>query len=243
MADKKRPADDPLQEPPEPKRAKPLQTYEGIEATLPIDWYERLAHVFAGKAWRKLCKRLDACEATIFPPKSQTFAAFELTPFEDTRVVILGQDPYHDDGQAHGLSFSVQDGVKIPPSLRNIFKELGKDQPTNGNLEAWAHQGVLLLNTVLTVEAHKAGSHRKWGWEELTDAVIEALNEREEPVVFMLWGNPAKAKKKLITAPQHMVLESVHPSPLSAYRGFFGCGHFKACNAALKELGLAPITW
>lgn len=182
-----------------------------------------------------------------FPPAGQIFRAFDLCPFNKVRVVIIGQDPYHDVNQAHGLCFSVQDGVRIPPSLDNIYKELnrdlGKPIPTTGNLTHWAEQGVLLLNATLTVEAHKAGSHQGKGWEELTDAAIMALNEKREKIVFMLWGSYAQRKGKYIDRRKHLVLEAVHPSPLSAYRGFIGCGHFSQANNYLLQQGLAPIAW
>ena len=182
-----------------------------------------------------------------FPPAGQIFRAFDLCPFDKVRVVIIGQDPYHDVNQAHGLCFSVQDGVKIPPSLDNIYKELnrdlGKPIPTTGNLTYWAEQGVLLLNATLTVEAHKAGSHQGKGWEELTDAAIMALNEKREKIVFMLWGSYAQRKGKYIDRRKHLVLEAVHPSPLSAYRGFIGCGHFSQANNYLLQQGLSPIAW
>ena len=182
-----------------------------------------------------------------FPPAGQIFRAFDLCPFDNVRVVIIGQDPYHDVNQAHGLCFSVQDGVKIPPSLDNIYKELnrdlGKPIPTTGNLTHWAEQGVLLLNATLTVEAHKAGSHQGKGWEELTDAAIMALNEKREKIVFMLWGSYAQRKGKFIDRRKHLVLEAVHPSPLSAYRGCIGCGHFSQANAYLQQHGQTPIIW
>ena len=182
-----------------------------------------------------------------FPPAGQIFRAFDLCPFDKVRVVIIGQDPYHDVNQAHGLCFSVQDGVKIPPSLDNIYKELnrdlGKPIPTTGNLTHWAEQGVLLLNATLTVEAHKAGSHQGKGWEELTDAAIMALNEKRQKIVFMLWGSYAQRKGKFIDRRKHLVLEAVHPSPLSAYRGFIGCGHFSQAKNYLVQQGLSPIAW
>jgi uracil-DNA glycosylase len=182
-----------------------------------------------------------------FPPAGQIFRAFDLCPFDKVRVVIIGQDPYHDVNQAHGLCFSVQDGIPAPPSLVNIYKELnrdlGKPIPTSGNLTHWAEQGVLLLNATLTVEAHKAGSHQGKGWEELTDAAIQALNKQRENIVFMLWGSYAQRKGKYIDRKKHLVLEAVHPSPLSAYRGFIGCGHFSQANNYLQQLGLAPIQW
>jgi uracil-DNA glycosylase len=182
-----------------------------------------------------------------FPPAGQIFRAFDLCPFDKVRVVIIGQDPYHDVNQAHGLCFSVQDGISVPPSLVNIYKELnrdlGKPIPTSGNLTHWAEQGVLLLNATLTVEAHKAGSHQGKGWEELTDAAIMALNEKREKIVFMLWGSYAQRKGKYIDRRKHFVLEAVHPSPLSAYRGFIGCGHFSQANNYLVQQGLMPIAW
>ena len=182
-----------------------------------------------------------------FPPAGQIFRAFDLCPFNRVRVVIIGQDPYHDFNQAHGLCFSVQDGVRVPPSLENIYKELnrdlGKPIPTSGNLTHWAEQGVLLLNATLTVEAHRAGSHQGKGWEELTDAAIQALNNQRENVVFMLWGSYAQRKGQFIDCRRHLVLTAVHPSPLSAYRGFIGCGHFSQANAYLQQHGQIPINW
>ncbi len=183
----------------------------------------------------------------VFPPKEKIFRSLELTPIDSVKCVILGQDPYHDVGQAHGLAFSVNPGVKIPPSLQNIYKELhdelGTYIPDNGFLEKWAKQGVLLLNTVLTVRAHEANSHKGKGWEEFTDSVISEVNKLDTPVVFMLWGKPAQSKKKLLTNPNHLVLETVHPSPLSVYRGFWGCGHFAKCNEFLEANGKTPIDW
>ena len=182
-----------------------------------------------------------------FPPAGQIFRAFDLCPFNRVRVVIIGQDPYHDFNQAHGLCFSVQYGVRVPPSLENIYKELnrdlGKPIPTSGNLTHWAEQGVLLLNATLTVEAHRAGSHQGKGWEELTDAAIQALNNQRENVVFMLWGSYAQRKGQFIDRRRHLVLTAVHPSPLSAYRGFIGCGHFSQANAYLQQHGQTPINW
>ena len=182
-----------------------------------------------------------------FPPAGQIFRAFDLCPFDKVRVVIIGQDPYHDFNQAHGLCFSVQEGVPVPPSLVNIYKEiqrdLGKPIPTSGNLTHWAEQGVLLLNATLTVEAHRAGSHQGKGWEELTDAAIQALNNQRSNIVFMLWGSYAQRKGQFIDRDRHLVLTTVHPSPLSAYRGFIGCGHFSQANAYLQQHGQAPINW
>ena len=182
-----------------------------------------------------------------FPPAGQIFRAFDLCPFDKVRVVIIGQDPYHDVNQAHGLCFSVQDGVPVPPSLVNIYKELqrdlGKPIPSSGNLTHWAEQGVLLLNATLTVEAHRAGSHQGKGWEELTDAAIQAINNQRSNVVFMLWGSYAQRKGQFIDRRRHLVLTAVHPSPLSAYRGFIGCGHFSQANAYLQLHGQTPINW
>lgn len=184
---------------------------------------------------------------TIYPDKNNIFNALKLTPYEEVKVVILGQDPYHGPGQAHGLSFSVQPGIQTPPSLQNMYKELRDDLncfiPNNGYLVPWAKQGVLLLNTVLTVEGGKANSHRKKGWETFTDEVIRKLNERDKPIIFLLWGNNAKEKMSLITNPKHFILTSVHPSPLSATRGFMGCKHFSKTNEILKDLGEKEIDW
>lgn len=188
-----------------------------------------------------------AAGKVIYPPGPDIFNAFDHTPFDKVRVVILGQDPYHGPGQAHGLSFSVQPGVRVPPSLQNIFKEiegsLGIPRPAHGCLTSWADQGVLLLNAVLTVEAGQAGSHQKKGWEGFTDAAIDALNRERDGLVFMLWGSHAQKKGQLIDASRHLVLRSVHPSPLSAHRGFLGCGHFAEANAYLEAEGEAPIDW
>lgn len=183
----------------------------------------------------------------IFPPGSLIFNALNTTPFDSVKVVIIGQDPYHDVGQAHGLCFSVLPPVKFPPSLRNIFKEIQDDLgfpiPRSGDLTKWAEQGVLLLNATLTVEAHKAGSHQNKGWETFTDAVIHALNAQREGLVFMLWGSYAQKKGAFIDTDKHLVLKSVHPSPLSAHRGFFGCKHFSQTNEYLKKNGQTPINW
>jgi uracil-DNA glycosylase len=184
---------------------------------------------------------------TIYPPASQIFNAFELCPLEKTRVVILGQDPYHDVNQAHGLCFSVNNSIKIPPSLVNIYKEIASDigitPPPSGNLERWARQGVLLLNATLTVRAHQAGSHQKKGWEEFTDSVIKHLSKEKENIVFLLWGAYAGKKATLIDPNKHCILKSPHPSPLSAHRGFFGNKHFSKTNAFLKNKGLQEIEW
>ena len=186
-------------------------------------------------------------EVSVFPEEKNVFRALELTPFESVKVVILGQDPYHGFGQAHGLSFSVQKGIPLPPSLKNIYKELqediGGELPTEGDLSHWAKQGVLLLNTVLTVEEGNANSHKGMGWERLTNRLIESLNELKHPVIFILWGKPAQDKEKLITNPSHVILKSPHPSPLSAYRGFFGSKPFSRINDILIQQGQIPIRW
>ena len=186
-------------------------------------------------------------QVAVFPPEDEVFAALHLTPIEQVKVLILGQDPYHDDGQAHGLCFSVRPGVAMPPSLLNIFKELRSDlgctMPNNGYLTPWAKQGVLLLNTALTVQAHQANSHQGKGWETFTDAVIAAVNAKSDPVVFVLWGANARKKLALIDTSRHIVIESPHPSPLSAHRGFFGSRPFSRINAALLAAGKAEIDW
>lgn len=183
----------------------------------------------------------------IYPPKEDIFNALKVTSYEDTKVVILGQDPYHGEGQAHGMAFSVNPGIAIPPSLRNIYKELqgslGYALPDHGYLMPWAKQGVLLLNTVLTVRAGQPQSHQNKGWEMLTDEIIKLLNQKDEIVIFLLWGTPAKKKQVLITNPKHVILTAVHPSPLSAHRGFLGCNHFKQVNKILESQGRAPIDW
>ncbi|MBS4750885.1 uracil-DNA glycosylase [Carnobacteriaceae bacterium zg-ZUI78] len=185
--------------------------------------------------------------ATVFPTKENMFHALKLTEYDNVKVVILGQDPYHGEHQAHGLSFSVQENIDFPPSLQNIFKELVDDigclMPTQGNLTKWAQQGVLLLNTVLTVEKGQAHSHKDKGWEIFTDKVISVLNDRQKPVVFVLWGRPAQSKQTLITNPQHIILTAPHPSPLSAYRGFFGSRPFSRINEYLRALHIEPIDW
>lgn len=184
---------------------------------------------------------------TVYPPGSQIFAAFNHTPFNSVKVVILGQDPYHGPGQAHGLCFSVPKGIPAPPSLQNIFKELNNDLglpiPNHGNLEKWAKQGVLLLNATLTVRANQAGSHQNKGWETFTDAAIKALSEHHKGLVFILWGNYAQAKTRIIDASKHFILTAPHPSPLSASRGFFGCKHFSKTNRLLTSIGKDPIDW
>lgn len=213
------------------------------------DWDQRLAGEFDKEYYQKLRKFLIAEYSSypIFPDMHDLFNALKYTSFADTKVVILGQDPYHGPGQAHGLCFSVQKGVTPPPSLQNIFKELKADvgipQPTHGNLTCWAEQGVLLLNTVLSVRAHEPASHSGKGWEILTDRIITELNQKQTPVVFLLWGANARSKKKLILSPRHVILETVHPSPLSAYNGFFGCKHFSKANEILMKSGQTPIDW
>ena len=213
------------------------------------DWDERLKDEFQKEYYLRLRQFLKSeyKNRTIYPNMQNIFEALKLTSFGNTKVVILGQDPYHNEGQAHGLAFSVQNGVGIPPSLLNIYKELKTDCgcfiPNNGYLVPWAKQGVLLLNTSLTVIANNANSHQNKGWEVLTDHIITLLNEKGTPVVFMLWGSNAKDKMKLITNKKHLILTAVHPSPLSAHRGFFGCRHFSQANAFLEENGLEAIDW
>jgi len=190
---------------------------------------------------------LERQQYDVYPPDEEVFYAFKCTPFERVRVVVLGQDPYHGPGQAHGLCFSVRRGVAVPPSLRNVFKELkeslGSPTPSHGDLTSWADQGVLLLNAVLTVRANQANSHRGQGWEPFTDRVIEVLNERKKGLVFVLWGASAGKKAAMIDENKHLILRSPHPSPLSAHRGFFGAGHFESINAHLAALGGDPINW
>ncbi|WP_127531444.1 uracil-DNA glycosylase [Paenibacillus kobensis] len=213
------------------------------------DWLDKLAGEWAQPYYEQLQHKLDAeyAAGNVFPARGQIFNALEFTPYEQVRVVILGQDPYHGEGQAHGLSFSVQPGIAIPPSLRNIYKELESDigciAPAHGSLESWARQGVLLLNSVLTVREGLPNSHKGLGWEKLTDAVIAALNKREQPVVFILWGNHAQAKGSYIDTAKHGVIATVHPSPLSARRGFFGSRPFSKANEFLKQWNCEPIDW
>jgi uracil-DNA glycosylase len=217
--------------------------------TLNNDWDKLLKDEFQKEYYLKLRQFLvrEYASKTIYPDKYNIFEALKLTPYKDVKVVILGQDPYHGENQAHGLAFSVQKEVEIPPSLKNVYKELIDDlncyMPNNGYLVPWARQGVLLLNTSLTVIANIANSHRNKGWEIFTDKIIQLLNEKETPVVFLLWGNNAKEKAKYITNPIHLVLKAAHPSPLSASRGFFGCRHFSKTNQFLKEHGLDEIDW
>ena len=218
-------------------------------APISNDWLEPLKPEFRKPYYAKLYKTVMTEYQTrkIFPPADDLFNAFHFTPLNEVKVVILGQDPYHNDGQAHGLCFSVKRGVEIPPSLVNIYKELHDDLgctiPDHGCLTKWAEQGVLMLNTVLTVRAHQANSHQNIGWEQFTDAAIQVLNEQDRPIVFLLWGRPAQMKKSMLHNPKHLILEAPHPSPLSAYRGFFGCKHFSQTNAFLEKNGLAPIDW
>ncbi|SDY15637.1 uracil-DNA glycosylase [Lachnobacterium bovis] len=214
------------------------------------DWQNVLEKEYKKDYYKDLYKFVleEYQTQTIYPPADDIFNALHLTPLKDVKVLILGQDPYHNEHQAHGLSFSVlPDQKEIPPSLQNIYKELNSDLgcyiPNNGFLEKWAKQGVLMLNTVLTVRAHQANSHRGHGWEKFTDAIIKAVNEKEEPVVFLLWGRPAQMKEKMVTNPKHLVLKAPHPSPLSAYRGFFGCKHFSQTNDFLEKNGIKPIDW
>jgi len=213
------------------------------------DWLPAIGAEFKKPYYRELYSfvREEYNTKLIFPPADDIFNAFHLTPLHEVKVVILGQDPYHNVGQAHGLSFSVQPGIEIPPSLENIYKEMHDDigtyVPDNGCLTKWAKQGVLLLNTVLTVRAHQAASHAGHGWEKFTDAVISAVNKEDRPIVFMLWGSPARKKKEMLDNPKHLILEAPHPSPLSAYRGFFGSRPFSRANAFLKEHGVEEIDW
>ena len=213
------------------------------------DWLDEIQGEFKKPYYKELYQfvRDEYSKAVIYPPADDIFNAMHFTPLSKVKVVILGQDPYHNNGQAHGLSFSVQKGVDIPPSLVNIYKELHDDLgctiPNHGCLTKWAEQGVLMLNTVLTVRAHQANSHRGIGWEEFTDAAILALNSQDRPIVFILWGAPAQRKKRMLTNPKHLILEAPHPSPLAAYRGFFGSKPFSQTNAFLEKNGIEPIDW
>ena len=213
------------------------------------DWLEPLSPEFKKDYYRVLYNKVveEYKEKTIFPPSEEIFSAFDLTPLSEVKVVIIGQDPYHNVNQAHGLCFSVKPRVDIPPSLVNIYKELNDDIgchiPNNGYLVKWAKQGVLMLNSVLTVQAHKAFSHQGIGWEKFTDAVIDILNKQDRPIVYLLWGNPAQKKASSVNNPKHLLLKAPHPSPLSAYRGFFGCKHFSKTNEFLIKNGLKPIDW
>ena len=212
-------------------------------------WYEALRNEFESSYFVEIKTFLieEKRHYVVYPPSSLIFNAFNLTPFDKVKVVILGQDPYHNVGQAHGLAFSVPDGIQIPPSLQNIFKELNSDIgmpiPKSGNLENWAREGVLLLNASLTVRANMAASHARIGWQQFTDAAIRALSDKKEHLVFILWGNYAIAKENLIDHSKHLVLKTVHPSPLSASRGFFGCHHFSQTNQYLINNGIQPINW
>ena len=213
-----------------------------------MKWVEVLSEYLESPQYEELKRKVkeEYKNHTVYPPEELIFNATTLTPYEKVKCVILGQDPYHEPGQAMGLSFSVNDGVKIPPSLVNIYKEIsneyGYDMPTTGNLTPWARQGVLLLNSVLTVRAHQAASHKNIGWEECTDEILKALNKKEAPVVYMLWGNFAKKKAELITNPNHLVLTAAHPSPL-ARGAFFGNNHFKKCNEFFNKHGMKEIDW
>ena len=213
------------------------------------DWDEHLKTEYDKTYFKELLEFVDGEYHTkeIYPRKNEIFNAFRNTSYKDTKVLILGQDPYHGENQAHGLAFSVQPNVAIPPSLLNIYKELQSDIgcfiPNNGYLIPWSDQGVLLLNTALTVRAHEANSHKGIGWETFTDRIIELLSERTDPVIFVLWGGNARKKKSLINNKKHYILEAAHPSPLSAYRGFFGCKHFSKINDILIKLGKTPIDW
>ncbi len=212
-------------------------------------WADALKEEFRKPYYTDLYKFIkeEYSSHVVYPPSEDIFNALHLTDLRDIKVVILGQDPYHEPGQAHGLCFSVRPEVDIPPSLVNIYKELHDDLgckiPDNGYLVHWAEQGVLLLNTLLTVRAHQAFSHRGKGWENFTDAIIRAVNKEDRPIVYMLWGSPAQKKAEMLDNPKHLILKAPHPSPLSAYRGFFGCRHFSKCNEFLEKNGIAPIDW
>lgn len=220
---------------------------QAIDVKIEPSWKEALKEEFSKPYFHELVLfvKEEYRKHTVYPPGRQIFRAFEACPFDQTKVVIIGQDPYHGPGQAHGLAFSVNDGVPIPPSLRNIFAEVQEDTgtppPATGNLERWAKQGVLLLNAILTVRARQAGSHRGKGWEQFTDAAIKALSEQKEHLVFLLWGRYAQEKGKVIDKTKHLVLEAPHPSPLA--RGFRGCRHFSKANAYLRAHGQTPIVW
>jgi len=220
-----------------------------MEVRIEPHWKEALKAEFDQPYFAELTEFVKAeyQSTAVYPPPKFIFNAFELTPFDQVKVVILGQDPYHGENQANGLAFSVNQGVQVPPSLVNIYKEIDKDMgrksSTNGDLESWAKQGVLLLNATLTVRAHQAGSHQKKGWEIFTDSVIKALSDQRENLVFILWGNYAQKKGAVIDESKHLVLKAPHPSPLSAYNGFFGCAHFSQCNTFLMLNGKEPIDW
>lgn len=220
-----------------------------MEVEIESSWNKRLAEEFEQDYFKQLAERVQYAyqTETVYPVSTDVFSAFRLCPFDMVKVVILGQDPYHGPGQAHGLCFSVQDGTPAPPSLQNIYKEIAADTgievTQSGNLERWAKQGVLLLNATLTVEAGTAGAHQGWGWEQFTDAVIKKISSERKHVVFLLWGNYARSKAALIDQATHLVLEAPHPSPLSAHRGFFGCKHFSQTNKYLNKNNLKPIQW
>lgn len=219
-------------------------------AMIENDWLSGISGEFRKPYYRDLYEfvKKEYSTAVIYPPADDIFQALHLTPLSQVKVLILGQDPYHNAHQAHGLSFSVlPDQTELPPSLQNIYQELHEDLgcyiPDNGYLKKWAEQGVLLLNTVLTVRAHQANSHQGKGWEEFTDAIIRAVNEQDRSIVYMLWGRPAQRKAAMLNNPKHLILQAPHPSPLSAYRGFFGCRHFSQANDFLQKNGVEPIDW
>lgn len=220
-----------------------------MDVKIEPSWKAALQEEFTKDYFKRLTDfvRNEYTFGKVFPPPKQLFHAFEKTPLENVKVVILGQDPYHGIGQAHGLCFSVQEGVRTPPSLVNIYKEIAEDVganiPSSGNLDRWAEQGVFLLNAILTVRAHQAASHRDKGWEEFTDAAIKKISQKNEHVVFLLWGSFAGKKSSLIDATKHLILKAPHPSPLSAHRGFFGCKHFSQANDYLEKHGKQPIAW
>ncbi len=220
-----------------------------MDVKIEESWKQTLANEFEKPYFANLIQfvKSEYATGTVYPEGKNIFNAFNLCPLPNVKVVIIGQDPYHEPRQAHGLCFSVQDGVEFPPSLQNIFKEiesdLGTPVPPSGNLERWARQGVFLLNSILTVRAHQAASHANKGWETFTDEVIKQISDKTENVVFMLWGNYAKVKGKVIDTKKHLILNTVHPSPLSVYRGFFGCKHFSRANEYLTAHGKTPINW
>ena len=219
-------------------------------AMITNDWLDTIKDEFSKDYYKDLYRFVlnEYNNHVVYPPADDIFNAFHLTPLSKVKVLILGQDPYHNEHQAHGLCFSVlPDQPEIPPSLQNIYKELQDDLgcyiPNNGFLEKWAKQGVLMLNTVLTVRAHQANSHQGKGWEQFTDAIISAVNAQDSPIVYLLWGRPAQSKIPMLTNPKHLILKAPHPSPLSAYRGFFGCKHFSQTNDFLKQNNVSPIDW
>lgn len=218
-------------------------------AMIENDWLTYVQDEFKKPYYKELYTfiRQEYNTRVIYPPSDDIFNAFHLTPLSEVKVLILGQDPYHGERQAHGLSFSVLPGQEPPPSLQNIYQELKEDLgcyiPNNGYLEKWAKQGVLMLNTVLTVRAHQPASHQGKGWEQFTDAIIQAVNAQDRPIVYLLWGRPAQSKIPMLTNPKHLILKAPHPSPLSAFRGFFGCRHFSQANMFLEEHGITPIDW